>query len=79
MLLRTSGLFSSMVLNHDLKLMTGNPRAEINNVQAELLKKIGLSLSPKYARSSIDNFQLRTAPVSISAFLSPEVLGLGRP
>ena len=45
MLLRTSGLFSSMVLNHDLKLMTGNPRAEINDVQAELLKKIGLSLS----------------------------------
>ena len=66
-----------MVLNHDLKLMTGNPRAEINNVQAELLKKIGLSLL-NTTRTSINNFQLRTAPVSISAFSSPEVLGLGR-
>ena len=43
MLLRSNGTFSSMILNHDLKVITGNPLAEMNQVQKDLLAKIGLT------------------------------------
>ena len=42
MLLRSNGTFSSMILNHDLKVITGNPLAEVNHVQKDLLAEIGL-------------------------------------
>ena len=42
MLLRSNGTFSSMILNHDLKVITGNPLAEMNHVQKDLLAEIGL-------------------------------------
>ena len=45
MLLRSNGTFSSMILNHDLKVITGNPLAEMNHVQKDLLAKIGLIFS----------------------------------
>ena len=45
MLLRSNGTFSSMILNHDLKVITGNPLAEMNHVQKDLLAEIGLILS----------------------------------
>ena len=41
MLLRSNGTFSSMILNHDLKVITGNPLAEMNHVQKDLLDEIG--------------------------------------
>ena len=41
MLLRRCGLFSIMVLNHDLKILTKNPEAELNEIQRELLREIG--------------------------------------
>ena len=44
MLLRSNGTFSSMILNHDLKVITGNPLAEMNHVQKNLLAEIGLIL-----------------------------------
>lgn len=45
MLLRSNGTFSSMILNHDLKVITGNPLAEMNRVQKDLLAEIGLIFS----------------------------------
>ena len=42
LLLRSNGTFSSMILNHDLKVITGNPLAEMNHVQKDLLAEIGL-------------------------------------
>ena len=42
MLLRSNGTFSSMILNHDLKVITGNPKAEMDKVQNNLLAEIGL-------------------------------------
>ena len=41
MLLRRCGLFSTMIISHDLKKLTNNPEAELNENQRELLKKIG--------------------------------------
>ena len=41
MLLRRCGLFSIMVLSHDIKMLTKNPKAELNEIQKELLKLIG--------------------------------------
>ena len=41
MLLRRCGLFSNMVLSHDLKMLTKNPKAELNEIQRDLLKQIG--------------------------------------
>ena len=41
MLLRRCGLFSNMVLSHDLKMLTKNPKAELNEIQRDLLELIG--------------------------------------
>ena len=41
MLLRRCGIFSIMVLSHDLKLLTKNPMAKLNENQRKLLEKIG--------------------------------------
>ena len=45
MLLRACGFFSKMIINHDLKIITKNPRARLDSVQDQLLTKIGRSLS----------------------------------
>ena len=41
MLLRSHGIFSTMMIRHDLKIITGNTRARLNNVQRDLMKEIG--------------------------------------
>ena len=41
MLLRRCGLFSIMMLSHDLKMLTKNPNAELNENQRQLLEEIG--------------------------------------
>ena len=41
MLLRRSGLFSTMIISHDLKMLTKNPEAELNDIQRDLLEQIG--------------------------------------
>ena len=41
MLLRRCGLFSMMVLSHDIKMLTKNPEAKLNHNQKILLEKIG--------------------------------------
>lgn len=41
MLLRRCGLFSIMVLSHDIKILTKNPKAELNAIQRNLLIQIG--------------------------------------
>ena len=40
MMLRRHGFFSKMIINHDLKIITRNPRAWLNPIQEELLTKI---------------------------------------
>ena len=44
MLLRRCGLFSMMVLSHDLKMLTKNPKAKLNEKQRKLLEQIGRQL-----------------------------------
>ena len=41
MLLRSRGVFGTMLITHDLRLITGNPRAQLNHLQKELLKLVG--------------------------------------
>ena len=41
MLLRSRGVFGTMLITHDLRLITGNPRAQLNDNQKELLKLVG--------------------------------------
>ena len=36
--LRARGLFSKMLLNHDLKMITGNPDVRLTKQQGEILK-----------------------------------------
>ena len=43
-LLRACGLFSKMIINHDLKIITKNPRAGLDPVQEVLLTNIGATL-----------------------------------
>ena len=41
MLLRSTGIMSEMVISHDLRIITKNPKAKLNDVQRKLLKNIG--------------------------------------
>ena len=41
-LLRRCGLSASMFLTHDLRIITKNPRLELNHIQKQLLKEIGI-------------------------------------
>ena len=43
MLLRRCGLFSIMVLSHDLKMLTKNPNAKLNENQRKFLEEIGIN------------------------------------
>ena len=45
MVLRSCGLFSKMIINHDLRIIKKNPTARLDSVQDELLAKIGAPLS----------------------------------
>ena len=40
-LLRRCGISATMFLTHDLRTITNNPLAELNEVQKQLLKEIG--------------------------------------
>ena len=41
MMLRRHAFFSKMIINHDLRIITKNPKAELNEIQWNLLKLIG--------------------------------------
>ena len=41
MLLRSTGIMSEMVISHDLRIITKNPKAKLNDVQRKFLKNIG--------------------------------------
>ena len=41
MMLRRHGFFSKMIINHDLRIITKNPEAELDVIQWNLLKLIG--------------------------------------
>ena len=51
MLLRRCGLFSIMVISHDIKMLTKNPEAELDEIQRDLLEQIGNN-NDKQARVS---------------------------
>ena len=54
MLLRRCGLLSKMIINHDLKIITRNPRASLNPIQEELLTTIGKILTT-YEKQTVSN------------------------
>ena len=41
MVLRSEGVFSQMILNNDLRIITSNPLARLNDIQREIIKDIG--------------------------------------
>ena len=41
MLLRSEGVFSQMILNNDLRIITGNPLARLNDIQRQIIKGTG--------------------------------------
>ena len=41
MLLRSEGVFSQMILNNDLRIITSNPLARLNDTQKQIIKEIG--------------------------------------
>ena len=41
MMLRRCGLFSTMIINHDIKMLTKNPEAKLNENQRKLMEDIG--------------------------------------
>ena len=41
MVLRSEGVFSLMILNHDLRIITSNPLARHNDIQRQIIKEIG--------------------------------------
>ena len=41
MLLRSEGVFSQMILNNDLRIITSNPLARLNDIQREIIKETG--------------------------------------
>ena len=41
MVLRSEGVFSQMILNNDLRIITSNPLVRLNDIQREIIKEIG--------------------------------------
>ena len=41
MVLRSEGVFSQMILNNDLRIITSNPLARLNDTQRQIIKEIG--------------------------------------
>ena len=41
MMLRGEGIFSLMILNNDLRIITSNPLARLNDTQRGIIKEIG--------------------------------------
>ena len=41
MLLRSEGVFSLMIINNDLRIITSNPLARLNDTQRQIIKEIG--------------------------------------
>ena len=41
MVLRSEGVFSQMILNNDLRIITSNPLARLNDIQRQIIKEIG--------------------------------------
>ena len=42
MVLRSEGVFSLMILNHDLRIITSNPLARLNDIQRQVIEETGL-------------------------------------
>ena len=41
MVLRSEGVFSQMILNNDLRIITSNPLARLNDTQRQIIQDIG--------------------------------------
>ena len=44
MVLRSEGVFSQMILNNDLRIITSNPLARLNDTQRQIIKETGLDV-----------------------------------
>ena len=42
MVLRSEGVFSQMILNNDLRIITSNPLARLNDIQRQVIEETGL-------------------------------------
>ena len=79
MLLRRCGLFSIMVISHDLKMLTKNPKAELNEIQRDLLQQIGNNNDKLSQSFSINFYLFQPALILRSASSSGAGLGRARP
>ena len=52
MVLRSEGVFSLMILNHDLRTLTSNPLARLNDTQRQIIKEIGRIVIISYYNES---------------------------
>ena len=95
MLLRREGVFSLMILNNDLRIITSNPLARLNDTQRQIIKETGRDVMLLYkvtaiflcqfclARSKLSHFDM-TSYFQSREMLRPVCLcggvrGLGRP
>ena len=56
MLLRSEGVFSQMILNNDLRIITSNPLARLNDTQRQIIKEIGRIVTSYYNVSPLPFF-----------------------
>ena len=56
MLLRSEGVFSQMILNNDLRIITSNPLARLNDIQRQIIKEIGRIVISYYNESPLPFF-----------------------
>ena len=58
MLLRSTGIMSEMVISHDLRIITKNPKAKLNDVQRKLLGNLGNWIKTYFHHNVFSLFQL---------------------
>ena len=56
MVLRSEGVFSQMILNNDLRIITSNPLAKLNDIQRQIIKEIGRIVISYYNESPLPFF-----------------------
>lgn len=77
LLLRREGVFSVMIINQDLRLLTANPAAQLSELQAQIIREIGIW--DLFLNCFTSKFLLKLRAVWRPACFSMEVRGLGKP
>ena len=79
MVLRGEGVFSLMILNNDLRVITANPVAELNVIQKQIIKDIGQCMSSFLAGFKRSNSNYKSREILRPVCLFGGVRGLGKP